>query len=528
MGSYLDSAGLTQVWGKLKDKIDAAKEVKSLSITEYDKLEQKEENIVYYVKNKNNTVSIYLNGVKLNDEHIDFIYLHCYIDYTIEEFITIANNENYFVLYEGYPTNTKKTISDSIFKVGKVTILTIAVTDKNNTSIVSDITFAIKTSSNTNVNILPINNKSNFKFNYFEFKMSSGALNIRRWFYPTPDWNEDNNKLASFIKNKPSLLSDFSIKTFKNDKSTSTIGDPIITTDSYIDIYNLNPSYLSNTPFTTTLYVGRYNKRDSFVYAVGAYGESYCFSISVDFSTKSSTGRIPCISITQLSGSYTDVQKFTKLRIVLKNNNSFYVRLYYTNPKATDYIKILGIGQGRCTDIDVITDSANDNVKYYDYDLTTGFRTWENTELRLDSHKDYTDVTNLSLSDYNSLTTKDNKTFYITETFEATEAPEVVVTQGEEVKNPDRLEITTNNEDVILSIQGEAYPVEIVPLNNNFNNFEVTIEEPIIASDGSINDFNITIHPITETSSTITAAALIENIKGSVHVTINHPSLELS
>ena len=427
MGSYLDSAGLSQVWGKLKDKIDAAKEVKSLTKAEYDALEEKEQNVIYSVtdgEGDSATTSIWLNGEELNNEQIVY---HKNATYAINESISSdinTINGKSFVLYHSNGASVSFNDDDKVrvneFEYNKYHVISILIIDKNRYKIFNT-RFIFKREFS---GIVPIGNY--FYLNNLHKRTviaslkhasltgEQVALSVYLKLSQQVDWNETNSAYDVFIKNKPTLLKEFKSITYNNRSSNDD--SVIISQDSYIEIYNWfseESAPYGLTPFTTTLYVGRHTDNGN-TYSTGS-NESYCFSISFDRKYKYTYNNASdevYVSVTQLSGSYTSVQKFTKLRIVWINHQGYSVRLYYTNPTKYDRIKVLAIGEGNVVNnIKVPSYSEGPNPTYFDYDLSTGFRVWENHNLKIDSNKDITDVV-YSPESKNALTDKSKSTFY--------------------------------------------------------------------------------------------------------------------
>lgn len=509
MGSYLDSAGLSQVWGKLKDKIDAAKEVKSLTKTEYDALEEKEQNVIYSVTDENNIVYNYIgtipipqievhHAVKLYSKSPINFYDDAQILYTDTREINKFNIKNFsknkvHIINACISAITNK--GNAIYDFFFYDTLILYYDDENN--IASETASRIVSQNRVKVQGT-IDNKTIYpEIAYKIYLYNTGELAISKHCVYGADWNIADTYSPYYIKNKPdlsNLFAYFSKNSFHNSKLNISTGTSSIdiAADSYIDIFDIIPAIETNTTgiTTTILHIGR--KRVGTGILNDADSENYCFAISAGYNQYAYNGinaKTPHISITQLSGSFTRIQKFTKLRVVFNQGTPWRIRLYYINPERTDFINVFSIGRGKCVNISVPTYSET-NLSYKDFELNTGFRIWENTDIRLDSHKDYTDATNLSLADYNSLDTKDNKTFYVAEYYDPTEIPVPNVIQAQTVNEyKGLLSIISGDEDVIIEVQEEARPIQLKNIISSSNNkFTYTIDE---------NDV-ITIHPNSE------------------------------
>lgn len=459
MGSYLDGAGLTQVWGKLKDKIDAAKEVKSLTKAEYDALEEKEQNVIYSVTDENDNVYNYIGIIPIPQVEV-----HHYV--TLFSKSPLDFNDNAQTLYIDDRETNKFNIKN--FSKNKIHIINAcirAITSKDNG--ISDFFFydtlilyydddnniahenAPRVVSQNKVNVLGTidNIKIYPEIAYKIYLYNTGELCISKHYTNGADWNASSKYDPYYIRNKPDLSNlfiDFSKDSYHNNIYNSSTGTSTIAIekDSYIDIFDIIPNSETHTTgiTSTILYIGRRNTGTGII--ADADTESYCFSISAGYNQYAYNGinaGTPHISITQLSGSFTRIQKFTKLRVVFSQGKPWRIRLYYTNPEKTDFINVFSIGRGNCVKVSVPTYSEANNT-YKDYDLNTGFKVWENTELKLDSNKNYTDTIALNREIYNNLgKSRDDKTFYVAVDYENTLANQIVGHTG------DTFKLTFNN-----------------------------------------------------------------------------------
>lgn len=424
MGSYLDGAGLTQVWGKLKDKIDAAKEVKSLTKAEYDALEEKEQNVIYSVtdgEGDSATTSIWLNGEQINN-NINIITLNCYSSKKQFEVFKYNSEGGWFDIYKDV-SGTDLVSWD--FEINEFVLVYLNYRNKDNNSLVFRGTFVCYMEADKT-----LLSSNNFYFsggsNGFLYKVSLQNPNISsnnkhvsfnvQKVTIQADWDTYFESHSSFIKNKPNILKEYGAASYRNIDDN---GNAIISTDSYIEICN----WFSSTsaphgvvPFTTILYVGRHTNNGPASTTTGS-SESYCFSISFDYKNSfldyNDTHPYHVVSVTQLNGSYTGLQKFTKLRVQVVNNYGYSIRLYYTKPSKFDTIKVLSIGEGKVINNLTVPDYSLGSTPslYFDYDLTPGFKVWENNDLRIDSNKDITNVV-YSPESKNALIDKSKSMFY--------------------------------------------------------------------------------------------------------------------
>lgn len=212
MGSYLDSAGLTQVWGKLKDKIDAAKEVKSLTKTEYDALEEKEQNVIYSVTDGEGysaTTSIWLNGIVLNDVSYNKKINNFYVNklYTpgsnlVEvQDVYISDSENKNVLF-----------NISTLENNKLHIFHVDIRDTiEGKLLVNDVTVFIYKETNSRFyvsNNQYINTAKTIPYTYtaryvrIKFRADGSKLRLHVALYPNADLSVTDSRLEGYVKGR--------------------------------------------------------------------------------------------------------------------------------------------------------------------------------------------------------------------------------------------------------------------------------------------------------------------------------------
>lgn len=483
MGSYLDGAGLTQVWGKLKDKIDAAKEVKSLTKAEYDALEEKEQNVIYSVtdgEGDSATTSIWLNDEQLNEKYKNIVFLPKQRYYTTEPHLYNPSG-----LYKDAACTQRLGYND--FDSNTLYLINCIISSQTGNKFfnqTSYLYFSVYYDETRGVDYIYINSNSSDDFIFAD------GLRVRPHIGTV-----NNNEVGIYYTDdarSTNLTADNMIPRMHDNGNITTTGIQF-NKNNYVNIphntlagtlYKITETYNTLMYGMLSITILKATTNNPSGIPVG----EFLLSISPSGGSGSNSYINTNAVITQISGYMKESCPIGEL--IIESTGDYLLKVTKTISDNEHYQIIVGsIGDIVLTSKPTISSLSGSSI-LATFKFVNGIKYQIKKDIIFSTEKDYTDVNNLSLSDYNSLTTKNNKTFYVAEYYDPTEVPVPNVIQAQTVNEyKGLLSIISGDEDVIIKVQEEARPIQLKNIiSSNNNKFTYTIDE---------NDV-ITIHPNSE------------------------------